>query len=246
MPTVANAEWLAPLHRAGHMLLDLLYPPRCTGCGRPGELLCARCQAQVLPVAAPACRRCGRPSAAPGLCSACRLTPSSLDGITAAALFVPPWQSAIHAFKYHNLSALAPTIGARMAGAWRLERHPVDFVAPVPLHARRESERGFNQSALLARVIGAALGAPVQAAALVRRRDTPPQVGMSRYQRQENVHGAFACPGSAAGCRVLLVDDVCTTGATLEACAAALRSAGASRIWGLVAARPPWEPDGER
>jgi ComF family protein len=116
-----------------------------------------------------------------------------------------------------------------------------DAILPVPLHPKRQAERGYNQSALLARRLGRVVALPVREDVLRRVRSTPPQVGLDRAKRRENVAGAFACPPdhpALVGKTLLLVDDVCTVGATLAACAEALRAAGAREVWALTVARP--------
>jgi ComF family protein len=115
---------------------------------------------------------------------------------------------------------------------------PVDVVVPVPLHTARLRERGYNQAALLARELAQQAGLPIDEGTLVRKRATAPQVELNAKQRKENVHGAFYCSGNAlTGKRVLLIDDVCTTGATLEACAVALYENGARSVQALTLAR---------
>ena len=231
------------LSAAGQGLLDLLYPPRCAGCGRVGALFCAACQAQIEPLPAPACPRCGHPAPVAELCPTCRGIPSHLDAITATAIFAHPLREAIHALKYDNAASLAGPLGARMADAWRAARLSADLIVPVPLHRGRLAERGYNQAALLARVLSRSVGVPVDERILVRERATAHQVGLGRSERQVNVAGAFACRRGLSGQCVAVLDDVCTTGSTLEACAEALRTAGASSVWAFTLARARWAPD---
>lgn len=240
------------LRRLGNALADLLFPPQCVACHRLGAWLCDGCLEKIELIHPPACRRCGAPlgpggrAVASGLgdaavCAHCRDTRSHLNGLSACAFHSSPLREAVHELKYNGLRALAAPLGALMARCWP-ELAPAglsfDAVVPVPLHRSRERERGYNQAALLARELGPHLGLPIREGILVRTRDTPAQVGLSAEEREANVLGAFRCQnGSPAGSRVLLVDDVCTTGATLEAAAVALREGGAPFIWAFTLGR---------
>jgi ComF family protein len=148
-------------------------------------------------------------------------------------------RAAVLAFKYRRCTRLARFLAPALVAALQARPLSVDLVVPVPLSRARQSQRGFNQSELLARPLAAELGWPLDGTALVRQRDTLQQTRLSARERRRNVEGAFVVPEAAAvaGKRVLLVDDVCTTGATLGACANALRQAGAAAVWGVVVAR---------
>ena len=217
--------------------LDLVYPPRCAGCGARGHLLCPACVAAIPYTMPPACPRCGRPTARPGVCPVCRAHPPVVDGMVAVAAFARPVRECIHALKYGRQQRYAPIL-AGLARATLATLPRTDAIVPVPLHPARERQRGFNQSALIADSL-ASPAIPVNTGWLVRVRDTPPQVGSDRTARHANVAAAFTCPVPAAvhGRRILLIDDVATTGATLDACAAALRTAGAAAVHALVIAR---------
>jgi len=234
--------WRNRLAAAGQALLDLFYPPRCPGCGRVGFTFCDACQARIEPPPAPACIRCGHPAATDGLCATCRATPSHLDRIAASAVFAHPLRDAIHDLKYNNGRNLARPLGARMAVFWRQGNFAADVIIPVPLHPARLAERGYNQSALLARSMSQEISVRIDETVLVRAKATQQQALLKAGERRENVKDAFACRGRVSGQRVVLVDDVCTTGSTLESCAAVLRASGAASVWAFTLARAPWEP----
>ena len=222
--------------------LNLLFPPHCAACGRRGAWLCDACIEAIIRFAPPLCPQCGQPRRAATLCPVCRRHPSLLAGIRSLGPFMRPLQQAIHALKYEGLRALAPLLADLLAEYWRCQPLPVDALVPVPLHRARERRRGYNQAVLLARELSKRVNIPVLAEAVVRRRDTPPQVGLSREARYENMKEAFAVGRvSPVGRHVLLLDDVLTTGATLEACAAPLLAAGARNVWALTLARATLE-----
>jgi ComF family protein len=144
----------------------------------------------------------------------------------------------VHSLKYHGVRAAAPQLGQLLTQY--LMSHPVpgEVMVPVPLHSRRLRSRGYNQSALLAREVSKLTGLPVREDLLARVKDAPPQVRTASLQeRRRNVSDSFECIGDAVRRAVLLVDDVVTTGSTMSACAAALKSAGATSVWGLALAR---------
>ncbi|MBC7223839.1 MAG: ComF family protein, partial [Anaerolineae bacterium] len=241
-----GAPWerLAALGRA---LLDLLFPPRCGGCGAPGAWLCAACWEALPWIAPPVCQRCGLPLARPGLCAGCAALPPARVRIRAATYFEGPVRQAVHRLKYAGQRPLAEPLAKVLHHMWVREGLSAEVLVPVALHPQRERERGFNQAALLARELGRLTGLPVDDASLQRVRATPPQVGLTREERRRNVEGAFQCQGDALrGKRVALVDDVCTTGATLYAAGQALLEGGAKEVWAVTVARsrPGWEGKG--
>ena len=232
--------WQARWGKFRNALLDAVFPPRCGGCGQRGSLWCAACQAQVQPVRDPVCSHCGRPQRDPALCPQCRHSPLEIDGIRSAVLFEGPLREAIHHLKYSGRTSLAEPLGTYLEACWRIASLPADLIVPVPLHAARQRERGYNQSALLAIPLSRASKLPVVEPALTRVKATTPQVALNAAERKANVCAAFeARCDLVRGRRVLLVDDVCTTGATLESSSVALRQAGAASVWALTLARAP-------
>lgn len=147
-------------------------------------------------------------------------------------------RQAIHHLKYRHRRELATTLGWMLSDYWQEAGLPADLVVPVPLHASRQKERGYNQAGLLARALVERLPLTLSETGLIRTRATVPQVGLEARERKVNVQDAFAWTGDRLeGVCVLLIDDVCTTGSTLEACALALRQAGAESVWALTLAR---------
>jgi ComF family protein len=172
------------------------------------------------------------------LCSLCRREPLQIDGIRSVAYFEGTLREVIHHFKYYNKQDLAIPLGKLMGDYWEKNPLPAEIIVPVPLHVDRLRERGYNQAALLAREFGRSTGLPISENSLVRVRATRPQVELSVQERKENVCDAFRCSSAELkDRRVLLIDDVCTTGATLEACSIALRQADVRSVWALTLAR---------
>jgi ComF family protein len=158
----------------------------------------------------------------------------------AAVAFEGPIERAIHRFKYERWEALAPALAGLLLDRLAVDPPPAHLVVPVPLHPHRERERGYNQSALLARELSRRLNLRSPPGRLIRTRQTPPQVGLDRVQRRANVADAFVWQGPNLDRQpILLVDDVATTGATLNACAGALRQSGSGAVMGLAVARAP-------
>ena len=240
IPRAANALFAAALAPACAVCNVLLDEPL-SGC------VCSTCWRSILPITPPICDRCGDPIArqnqslipnSQSFCSQCQAGASAVSRARAVGEYEGTLREIIHALKYSGRHSLARPIADRMRqrGSELLEE--ADCVVPVPLHWRREYQRGFNQ----AREIARHLGLPV-VDALVRRRATRAQVELAADRRRANVEGAFGLrrrpfrPSDVTGYRVALVDDVSTTGATLEACARVLKEAGAADVYALTAAR---------
>jgi len=187
----------------------------------------------------PICPRCGRPQASGIVCPDCVRWQAAIDGIRSPFRFEGVMREAIHQLKYHNLRALAVPLAAMLQEY--LAASPLDFdiMVPVPLHRKRLRERGYNQARLLVQELGKLINKPVADDILVRLRHTPPQARTANIEeRAHNIADAFACRDDRLrGQQVLLLDDVATSGTTLDACATALKANGAVTVWGLVMAR---------
>jgi ComF family protein len=227
--------------------LNVALPPLCPACrGLVGDSgLCAACWGQFAFIAPPYCPRLGIPFAydpGPGILSMQAIAdPPAYGRARAAVRYDDVARKLVHAFKYGDRLDLTPTLGRWMARAGHELLGEADALVPVPLHWRRLWTRRFNQSAALAREISAAGNVAVADALLKRVKATAQQVGLSRTERAANVQGAFRVPPDAkaevAGRKFVLVDDVLTSGATLDACARALLRAGAAQVDALVFAR---------
>jgi ComF family protein len=226
-------------------LEDIVFPPLCGGCGRRGAWLCVRCRAELRSLPEPNCRRCGRVAERPvATCPACARWPVWIGSIRGAYLFDGPLRASIHRFKYRGEFARGSSLADLMLETVVDQPVDADLVAFVALHPRRRRERGFDQAEILARRVADRLEHPL-ARDLARVVDTPSQVGRTAAERRANVQGAFAWNGeSITGARIVLIDDVVTTGATMLAASAALRSAGADRIDGLSLAQQRLAPEG--
>jgi competence protein ComFC len=228
----------ATLSRLGDLALDLLYPRHCLLCRKGGVFLCGPCL-DGLPLALGArCEACWLPFTG-GPCRRCREYPLSLGQVRSVFRYEGDVRRLVHAFKFRYVSALADSLAGPMASLAAAAGVEVDALVPVPLSAARERERGFNQALLLARSLGGELTIPVLEA-LRRRRSGPTQaLSASAAERRLNVAGRFDLRKDAivAGMRLLLIDDVATTCATLDACARVLLAAGASEVAALTFAR---------
>lgn len=226
------------LYRWYWTALDWLFPPVCGGCESPGSRWCPNCQQQIHKIEPPVCDRCGDNVHQTGMCSRCERMPPSFTAIRSWAAFDGPVRNAIHRIKYRHDIALADMLSTSMISYLEELDWQIDLVLPVPLGKDRIRERGYNQAALLAKPIAWGSNLPYRPRALRRARETRSQVGLSLKQRHQNVRGAFECSREIVeGKSVLVVDDVATSGATLDACAEALWSAGAAVVYGFTLAR---------
>jgi len=231
-----------------------LFPPRCAGCGGWEEkLFCDDCRLQLHFIHQPLCKVCGKPFdplAMADLCAECRPSrnskPPEYTALRSCFDFGGPLREAIHSYKYNGQSSLADLLAQELADFWlcdckgTLQTPPCDLITPVPLHWWRAYRRGYNQSELLANQLALHINVPTKV--LLRRiKPTRPQVELHRDQRAENVKNAFQINAAMTSIikekTILLIDDVCTTGATLRECAKALKKGGATAVYALTVAR---------
>lgn len=230
-------NWKYKAYRSIWSGLDLLFPPQCGGCGRPGSRWCETCQNSVIILNGIVCDVCGLPQEKPGMCSACLASRPRFRSLRAWAVFEEPVQSALHKLKYRHDLSMGDAIAAAMMPFVQNLNWKIDLVVPVPLGKQRMRERGYNQVAMIAKPLAMGLGLQYLPNALVRRKETRSQVGLNREERHRNVHEAFRADAGVKGKVVLIMDDVSTTGSTLSSGADALYAAGASDVFALTVAR---------
>lgn len=237
-------------------LVDWLYPPRCRACaeqfcGRDSEYFCAVCWDKIRLVGHPMCNICGRPfpdgSGEDHTCGVCLARPPYFVRAWAWACYPReeaeqhPLRQAVQKFKYGRKVSLGKPLGRLMARGCRefLRGCDADLIVPVPLHAKRLRWRGFNQALLLARHLSGAYGIAVDPFVLRRIKETPPQTQLNEEERRRNMRGAFALESrrSIEGRKVLLVDDVYTSGATVNECSRTLKRGGATKVFVVTLAR---------
>ena len=218
--------------------IDLLFPPSCAGCNLPGTRWCQECNARVSLIIPPYCEICGQNLPKAGICFHCKKNQPKITGVRSWALFEGPLRNALHRLKYQRDIALGETFTIPLIVVLQKTTWRIDLITPVPLGVARQRERGYNQASLLAKPIALKLKISYLPDALIRTRETLSQIDLYREQRHENVAGAFkALSQYVFGKNILVVDDVATSGSTLDSCADALFRAGAVNVYGLTLAR---------
>lgn len=216
-------------------MLELFFPARCAICNNIGTFLCEECSSDIVYIKIQTCPGCNRDFPSGRYCPRCRPN-KNLSGLVAAAYFKNEnTKILVHELKYRGYFAIAPTLAQEMVNA--LGRKRFDYIVPVPVSRKRLRKRGYNQSEELALGISE-LTSLVMLKGLRKVRETKPQVGLKKKEREGNLKEAFHYRGKDINKKtILLVDDVKTTGATLEACAKELKKAGAKSVWGIVFAK---------
>ncbi len=212
------AKLESALYEALDWLVDLVFPPRCGNCGRVDQRFCPECLAELAALPLNIVNRFD----------------ADLDGALATGRHSGILAEAVKSFKYEDAFELCAPLAARLSACLNRLPWPIDAIVPVPLHTERERERGYNQASVLGERMGTATGLAFQPGWLARIRDTSQQARLEAAQRRQNVAGAFLASAEAAGKSLLLVDDVVTTGSTLEECASALRAKKARAVYALT------------
>lgn len=225
------------LYRSLWSALDLLFPPVCGGCGKTGSRWCAECQSRVQVLKGTLCEVCGLPQDASGICSVCKADRPHFHALRAWAVFEDPVRKALHKLKYRRDLALGDALAVHMVHYVNGLGWDIDMVVPIPLGRQRLNERGYNQVGMIAKPLALALGVEFAPNALARCKETRSQVGLSKQERQKNVHGAFQAGAGVNGKNILVLDDVSTTGSTLSSGAEALLASGAKSVYALTVAR---------
>ena len=217
--------------------LDLLFPPVCGGCEKPGARWCSDCQKRVAVLVGPVCDICGLPQKQTGICDVCSVERPLFRSLRSWSVFENTVRNVLHRLKYRHDIGLGDVLAIQLAEFVRTLNWPIDIIVPVPLGKQRLRERGYNQVGMIARPLAFALEIEYAPKALYRRRETRSQVGLSKLERHDNVRGAFQALDLVNRKTVLVMDDVATTGSTLSSSAEALFSSGAKDVYALTVAR---------
>ncbi len=220
---------------------NILYPRRCPLCldilEDERRQACPACERAARPIQGPRCFMCSAPVVdGEEYCGACRKHPHVFDAQVSVFAYSDMWKASLERYKFHGAREFAPFYARCMArNAWPyIRRWQPDLMLPIPLHKKKERERGFNQSALLCREMSGLLEIPFKEGCLVKTRATRAQKKLDARERRENLKGAFSVTERLDGGRILLIDDVFTTGSTLDAAAACLKENGASAVFALT------------
>jgi ComF family protein len=224
------------------LIVNRIFERHCLLCGADSgaHSLCRACHTELPWHRQPLCPQCALPTPAGQVCGACLKRPPAFDRTHAALAYAFPLDRLIPRLKYHSELAIAPALGYCLAETVNAQSLP-DRLIPMPLHASRIRERGFNHASEIARTVAKHLNLPLDLTSCQRIRDTPPQMGMKHDARRRNMRGAFACSAQLAGQHIALIDDVMTTGTSLDELAATLKRAGAREVscWVVARTLPP-------
>jgi ComF family protein len=226
------------IYRLFWKTVDFIYPPECASCGKPGALLCKDCKEKIQPLFDPICPICGYPVATPGVCQNCRDNPPPYTALRSWAEFEGSLRKALHKLKYESDLGLGLEFSYPLLQIIAKEKWAIDYIIPIPISKKHRKTRGYNQATIIARPLALALGIPLFEKSVSRVKETESQVNLSREERFKNLHSAFL--GNSAKLlnkKVLLVDDVATTGATMISCSQTLREFGCAQVFCITVAR---------
>lgn len=218
--------------------IDWIYPPVCCTCGAIGRLLCNSCYSQIAFIKSPGCIYCGEPIRSGSICTRCKQQTPNFSKLRSLAYYSGPLREAIVSLKYHRNIGLGSFFAPALCEIIVNEKWNIDLITAIPLSANRKKERGYNQAEIIAKPIARTMNLPYSDKSVYRNKHTSSQVGLSVKERQLNMKDAFkADPNVVKDKSILLIDDVATTGATMDACAKALLDAGCRQVFGLTLAK---------
>jgi competence protein ComFC len=219
-------------------VIDWLYPPSCCSCWKIGKLVCDDCFSSIQTPDVNTCKLCGESLKKPGVCLRCRTNPPHFHSLRSLGYFTGSLRDAVHSLKYQRNLGLGEFFSIPLAQVIQRERWQIDLITAVPLNKKRRKERGYNQAEILARPVAKKMGISYSSNLIQRIKHTNSQVGLSLQERQNNVVNAFlAVPALVKSKNVLIIDDVATTGSTMDACAKALMDAGTKNVFALTLAK---------
>jgi competence protein ComFC len=219
-------------------VVDWIFPPTCSGCGKIGERWCSSCDLQLTPLYDQICQICGYPMQSGKICEKCKNDRPSYTKLRSIYAYKAELRNALHRLKYNNDLGVGEIMGKKCAEYLSFLNWDIDLILPVPLGKKRRRERGYNQSALIAFPLALILNIPYNPKAIIRKKETVTQIEFKAEERKQNVKDAFLANTSVVnGKNVLIIDDVITTGSTMDSCALELKIAGARNVYGLSVAR---------
>ena len=224
--------------------LDWIYPPTCSGCGSEGVRWCLNCDNSLVKIVEDVCSICGYPSGNGEICEKCLQSKPSFMQLRSIFKYQTGIRKALHQLKYKNDLGMGDILGQKCAHFMKSLSWSIDIISSVPLGKRRRKERGYNQAALIAYPMALLLNTPYESNIVKRVKETHSQIDYSADQRKENMQNAFISNSNVIrGKNILIVDDVITTGSTMDSCADALLRGGANNVYGLSVARTMIEND---
>jgi ComF family protein len=233
-----NTSFSLQIYRYLWQTVDFVYPPSCSGCDKPGNIWCTDCQDKVKTINGKICPICGTPETNQEICPDCQKLLPSYTALRSWAEFEGPVREALHKLKYKNDLAVGYVFSLPLIQLIETAQWDFDLVIPMPISKSHQKSRGYNQAAMIAKPIALAFRKPISNKAVSRIKETKSQIDLSREERFKNLQSAFL--GNSAtliGKKVLLVDDITTTGATMLSCSQALKEAGCEKVYCITVAR---------